>query len=65
MLTETEPDHGHRKLLLRDNEQFEFYDSYGDPPSTILNFKPKYMKKLLGNDYNEDTFQKVLKEVIN
>ena len=54
MLTETEPDHGHWQLILRDNEQFEFFDSYGDPPSTILNFIPKYMMKLLGNDYNED-----------
>lgn len=54
MLTETEPNHGHWQLILRDNNIFEFFDSYGDQPKTILNFIPKYMMKLLGNDYEKD-----------
>ena len=54
ILTEVKPNHGHWQLLLRDNKRFEFFDSYGDSPKTILNFIPKYMLKILGNDYNKD-----------
>lgn len=54
ILVETEPNHGHWQLLLRNKNMFEFFDSYGDPPKTILSFIPKYMNKLLGNDYNKD-----------
>ena len=45
---------GHWQIVLRNGGSFEFYDSYGDEPTTILNFVPKYLNKLLGNDYNED-----------
>jgi len=45
---------GHWQLLYRDNKTFHFFDSYGDKPTTILNFVPKYLNKLLDNDYKED-----------
>ena len=54
ILVETQRNHGHWQLLLRDDNYFEFFDPYGDPPNTILNFIPKYMMEILGNDYNKD-----------
>ena len=45
---------GHWQLLYRDNKTFHFFDSYGDQPTTILNFVPKYLNKLLGNNYKAD-----------
>ena len=54
ILTEVKPNHGHWQLILRDDKIFEFFDSYGDPPKTILNFIPKYMMQILGNDYKKD-----------
>jgi hypothetical protein len=32
ILVESQPDHGHWQLLLRNKNMFEFFDSYGDPP---------------------------------
>jgi hypothetical protein len=45
---------GHWQMVLRNGHNFEFFDSYADEPTTILNFVPKYLNKLLGNDYNKD-----------
>jgi len=45
---------GHWQLLLRNNNVFEFFDSYGDEPKTILKFITKKMNQYLGNDYNKD-----------
>ena len=55
ILTETEGiNTGHWQLLLRNNNVFEFFDSYGDEPKTILKFITKKMNQYLGNDYNKD-----------
>ena len=55
ILTETEGiNNGHWQLLLRNNNVFEFFDSYGDEPKTILKFITKKMNQYLGNDYNKD-----------
>lgn len=45
---------GHWQLLLRNNNVFEFFDSYGDEPKTIIKFITKKMNQYLGNDYNKD-----------
>ena len=45
---------GHWQLLYRDKDTFNFFDSYGDKPTSILNFIPKSLNKYLGNDYRED-----------
>jgi hypothetical protein len=54
ILVEEEKNTGHWQLLLRNQDEFSFFDSYGDKPTTILNFIPKYMNRLLGNDYDRD-----------
>ena len=54
ILVEEEKNTGHWQLLLRNQGEFSFFDSYGDKPTTILNFIPKYMNRLLGNDYDRD-----------
>ena len=55
ILTETEGiNTGHWQLLLRNNNVFEFFDSYSDEPNTILKFISKKMNQYLGNDYNKD-----------
>jgi hypothetical protein len=55
ILTETEGvNTGHWQLLLRNNNVFEFFDSYGDEPKTIIKFITKKMNQYLGNDYNKD-----------
>ena len=55
ILTETEGiNTGHWQLLLRNNNVFEFFDSYGDEPRTILKFITKKMNQYLGNDFNKD-----------
>lgn len=54
ILVEQEPNKGHWQLLLRNQNEFSFFDSYGDKPTTILNFIPKYMNRYLGNEYDKD-----------
>jgi len=54
LLTESEKNSGHWTLLIRDDNVFEYYDSYGTPPKRILDYIPNYMNKKLGNDYGED-----------
>ena len=40
--------------MLRNQDEFSFFELYGDKPTTILNFIPKYMNRLLGNNYDKD-----------
>ena len=54
LLTESEKNSGHWTLLIRDDNVFEYYDSYGTSPKRILDYIPNYMNKKLGNDYGED-----------
>ena len=54
LLTENEENSGHWTLLIRDDNVFEYYDSYGTSPKRILDYIPNYMNKKLGNDLKED-----------
>ena len=54
ILVEEELNSGHWQLVLRNQGEFSFFDSYGDKPTTILNFVPKYMNRILGNNYDKD-----------
>jgi Ulp1 family protease len=54
ILTESETNSGHWTLLIRDDNNFEYYDSYGVSHKNILNYIPNYINKKLGNNYKED-----------
>ena len=54
ILTESELNSGHWTLLIRDDNNFEYFDSYGTSPKNILDYIPTFMNKRLGNNYNED-----------
>ena len=62
LLTESEKNSGHWTLLIRDDNVFEYFDSYGRSPKNILDYIPKYMNKILGNDFKED-LGKMLKSI--
>ena len=51
ILTESETNSGHWTLLIRDDKNFQYYDSYGVSPKNILDYIPNYMNKKLGNNY--------------
>ena len=40
--------------LIKNDNKFEYFDSYSDSPKTILDFIPKYMNKQLGNNWSQD-----------
>ena len=54
ILTESEKNSGHWTLLIRDDNMFEYFDSYGVSPKNILDYIPNYINKKLGNNFNED-----------
>jgi hypothetical protein len=54
ILTESKYNVGHWTALIRDGSNFEYFDSYGDSPKSILDFIPKYMNKQLGNSWSAD-----------
>ena len=54
ILTESEINSGHWTLLIRDDNNFEYFDSYGVSHKNILDYIPNYMNKKLGNNYSED-----------
>jgi hypothetical protein len=54
LLTESEKNSGHWTLLIRDDNVFEYFDSYGTSPKSILDYIPSYKNKKLGNNYSED-----------
>jgi Ulp1 family protease len=54
ILTESELNSGHWTLLIRDDNIFEYFDSYGVSPKNILDYIPTYINKKLGNNYSED-----------
>ena len=54
LLTESEKNSGHWTLIIRDNNIFEYYDSYGTSPKNILDYIPSFKNKQLGNNYGED-----------
>jgi len=54
ILTESEINSGHWTLLIRDDNNFEYFDSYGVSPKSILDFIPSFKNKQLGNNYSED-----------
>jgi Ulp1 family protease len=45
ILTEAKYNEGHWTVLIRDGSNFEYFDSYGDSPKSILDFIPKYVNK--------------------
>lgn len=54
LLTESEENSGHWCLFIRNDNVFEYFDSYGTSPKNILDYIPKYMNRKLGNNYKED-----------
>ena len=54
LLTESEKNSGHWTLLIRDDDIFEYFDSYGTSPKSILDYIPSYKNKKLGNNYSKD-----------
>jgi Ulp1 family protease len=62
ILTESKYNVGHWTALIRDGSNFEYFDSYGDSPKSILDFIPNYMNKQLGNNWNED-LGKIIKSI--
>ena len=54
ILTESEKNSGHWCLLIRDDNNFEYYDSCGVSHKNILDYIPNYMNKKLGNNYSEE-----------
>ena len=63
LLTESEKNKGHWTGLLRRDNTFEYFDSYGHSPRQISSFTPKFMNQFLGNDWNED-LGKMLKSIV-
>jgi Ulp1 family protease len=43
ILTESELNSGHWTLLIRDDDVFEYFDSYGTSPKNILDYIPNYI----------------------
>ena len=54
LLTESEKNKGHWTLLMRNDDKFEYFGSYGNSPKEILKFTPAFMNKYLGNDWDKD-----------
>ena len=54
ILTESELNSGHWTVLIRNNNMFEYFDSYGVSPKSILDYIPSFKNKQLGNNYSED-----------
>jgi hypothetical protein len=54
LLTESELNSGHWTLIIRDGTNFEYFDSYGESPKSILDYIPSYKNKQLGNNHMED-----------
>ena len=62
ILTESEKNSGHWTLLIRDDNMFEYFDSYGVSPKSILDYIPSFKNKQLGNYYSED-LSKMIKSI--
>jgi len=54
LLTESEENSGHWTLLIKDDNLFEYYDSYATSPKNILDYIPSFKNKQLGKNYKED-----------
>jgi Ulp1 family protease len=54
LLTESKKNSGHWTIMIRDEDTFECFDSYGTSPKNILDYIPNYMNTKLGNDFKED-----------
>ena len=62
ILTEAKHHEGHWTVLIRNGSYFEYLDSYGDSPKSILDFIPKYMNSRLGNSWSQD-LGKIIKSI--
>jgi hypothetical protein len=62
ILTESELNSGHWTLLISDDTMFEYFDSYGVSPKSILDYTPSFKNKQLGNNYSED-FGKMINSI--
>ena len=62
ILMESNKNLGHWVVIMRYENNFEFFDSYGYDVKSLLKFTPKFMHKILGNDYNED-FQNLINSI--
>ena len=51
LLTESEENSGHWTLIIRDNNIFEYFDSYGTSPKNILDYILKYMNRKVGSNF--------------
>jgi len=54
LLTESEENSGHWTLMIKDDNIFEYFDSYGTSPKNVLDYIPSFKNKQLGNNYKED-----------
>ena len=55
ILIETKHNSGHWVSLLKDGDDYIFFDSYGYAPDFELNLIPRFMRLLLGEDHREIT----------
>ena len=62
ILTEAKHNEGHWTVLISNGSYFEYLDSYGDSPKSILDFIPKYMNSRLGNSWSQD-LGKIIKSI--
>jgi len=62
ILTESKYNVGHWTALIRNGSNFEYFDSYGDSPKSILDFIPRYMNQQLGNSWSAD-LGKIIKSI--
>ena len=53
ILIESKKNSGHWVCLLRNNNQFEYFGSYGLSHQEALNFAPQAMNKYLGNEMKD------------
>ena len=54
ILTESKTNSGHWTLLIRYDNMFEYFDSYGVSIKNILDNIPNYVDQQFGNNYKED-----------
>jgi hypothetical protein len=62
ILTEAKHNEGHWTVLIRNDNKFEYFDSYSDSPKYILDFIPRYMNQQLGNNWSQD-LGKIIKSI--
>ena len=54
IIIESKNNSGHCTILIRDDNVFEYFDSYGTSPKNILDYIPNNMNRKLGNNYKKN-----------